>query len=340
MLRTVALIALSISALAAAEEAGIPPSPSLATGERIWPEPRFTHWPAVMYEDEVRNASFQLPVRRASVAGSVGWAGSERLSFTLPADTDRISGLIGVPNKLGVHEATITISGKSWTLAMRIADARQPWPLQGLENGFPVDADRRPVVLLDHRRDPASNRKFWLLSQSLPRPQGRALIIGDPMEALGKSLWEGIDADQRPVADDRYPQHAVLVALSQLPDPLPRSIVWCPGNQVLFGGAWSSEEERLFGVIRTRCEMLGAMPTMILLLPPTPMNEELAEVARERREQLTRSAVSLSWIVIDSDLAAGPPEKANQINENAFARYPYGEAQARVRKALTDALAR
>jgi hypothetical protein len=106
----------------------------------------------------------------------------------------------------------------------------------------------------------------------------------------------------------------------------------------LFGGAWSVEEERIFGVLRTRCEGLGAMPTMILVLPPTPVNQELAEQAKARREQLTRSAVSSSWIVIDCDLAAGPPEKANQVGERTYTRYPNGEAQARIRKALADAL--
>lgn len=338
MMRTFALILVSVVAAIAADPV-IPPSPSTASGLRIWQDPHFTHWPAVIYADEERNASFELPVRKAGVTGAVGWKGQQQLPITLPADTDRISGLLAVPNTLGIFEATIAIAEKSWTLPLRICDAKEAWPFKALSNGFPVDAEGRPVVLLDRRRDPASERKWGLLSKSLPRPIGKALIVGDPMEALGKPLWDGLDADQRVVSDDRYPQHAVLVSLASMPDPLPRSLVWCPGNQALFGGAWSAEEERLFGLLRTRCEGLGAMPTMILVLPPTPMNQELAERAHERREQLTRSAVSLSWVVIDCDQAAGPPEKANLVGEHAYTRYPNGEAQARVRKAIADALA-
>src|SRR4051812_7098583 len=87
MMRSVALLILATAAAMAAETPAIPPSPSTATGERIWPDPHFTHWPAIMYGDEQRNASFELPVRKAGVTGSVGWTGGDMLPFALPADT-------------------------------------------------------------------------------------------------------------------------------------------------------------------------------------------------------------------------------------------------------------
>jgi hypothetical protein len=160
------------------------------------------------------------------------------------------------------------------------------------------------------------------------------------MESMGTSTWVGLEADQRPALDERYPHHAVLVELAKLPDPLPRVIVWSPGNQSLFGGAWSPEEERVFGVLRSRCEALKQMPTLVLLLPPTPLNQELQEVAEKRRALLIHSASSLSWTILDAERIAGPAEEANQVADQAFTRYPNGAAQYRIREALREVLTR
>jgi hypothetical protein len=109
---------------------------------------------------------------------------------------------------------------------------------------------------------------------------------------------------------------------------------------VLFGGAWSPEEERILGVIRTRCERLGVMPRLILALPPWPLDQRLRDQAKERREVLVHSATRLSWAVIDLARAAGEPEEANKVAPEVFTRYPLGEAQMRMRRALKDALER
>ncbi|HYE06556.1 MAG TPA: hypothetical protein VEL07_13655 [Planctomycetota bacterium] len=316
----------------------IPPSPSSASGERIWPDPRFTHWPPIVYEDESRNLSFELPVRQAGVPGSVGWEGGERLPFTLDADGDRISGLIPAPTGEGDHVAEVTIADRSWKLPVRLADVREPWPLKGLVDGFPVDEAGRPVLLIDRRRDPAAARKWKILSADLPRSSGRALIVGDPMEAYGDTTWSGLDAEQRIAHDERYPHHAALVALATLPDPLPRTLIWSPGNQALFGAGWSPEEERVLAALLSRLESSRELPRLVLVLPPVPIDEELRELAVQRRELLTRSASFLKWTVIDVERLAGPAEQANRIADQVFTRYPNGEAQARVRAAIAQAL--
>ncbi len=338
----VLLVLLVISPLVAGEApkpGDIPPSPSSVSGERIWPDPHFTHWPPIIYHDESRNLSFELPVRQTGVPGSIGWEGKERLPFTLDAEGDRISGLIPAPKGDGGHVAEVTIADRTWKLPVRLADVAEPWPLAALVDGFPVDDVGRPVLLVDGRRDPAAARKWALLSADLPRPNGRALIVGDPMEAYGDTTWSGLDADQRIALDERYPHHAAMVALANLPDPLPRTLVWSPGNQALFGAGWSPEEERVLAALRSRFEGSRQMPRLVLVLPPVPIDEELRELAAQRRDLLSRSAAFLSWSVIDVERLAGPAEQANRIADQVFTRYPTGEAQARVRAAIALALA-
>jgi hypothetical protein len=342
-LRPLLAAVLCASALAAAETsdpapATVPPSPSTVSGERIWPEPHFTHWPAIVYADEDRNLSFQLPVKKAGTPGEVGWEKQPQMPIVLPQDTDRVSGLLPVPRALGTHVATLTIAGATTRASLRLVDAREPWPLASLSEGFPVDRDGVPVILVDRRRDPGAERTWMLLAQKTPRGTGKTLLVGDPLADLGSDTWEGIDAERRIAVDLRYPQHAVLVALANLRDPLPRTIVWSPGNSVLFGGAWSQEEERVLGVIRARCLGAGAMPRLVLLLPPIPLDDDLHDLAKQRRDLLSRSAAFQAWTVVDAEEAAGPAEQANRVQEGLYTRHPIGAARAAVTKALAAAI--
>ena len=339
------LFVASVTVFAPAAEtttpAPVPPSPSTAPGVRIWPEPRFTHWPAVIYADEARNLSFELPVKHAGTPGRVGWeGGAPALPITLPDDTERVSGLMPVPSGYGLHTALITIGDVTTRLSLRLADVRQPWPLVAMRNGFPVDAAGVPTILVDRRRDPASERQWKLLSADLPRSTGQPLLVGDPLADLGGDTWQGLSAERRRAVDDRHPQHAVLVALATLPQPLPRTLVWSPGNGALFGGAWTAEEERLLGVVRSRCATLGAAPRLVLLLPPIPLDPELQQQARERREQLARSAGFQGWSVVDLEGIAGPAETANRVADGLFTRHPIGEARQRISDAIAAELRR
>jgi len=321
----------------------IPPSPSTAPGLRIWPDPAFTHWPAIAYPDEGRNLAFSLPVKTAGTAGTIGWNGEKPLPFVLPSGADSISGLLPLPLIAGRHAATVTLDGKQFPLAVVLADAREAWPITELRNGFPVDAKGTPVVLLDRRRDLREERLWPLLGGAADRPTGRVWLVGDPLEAMGSELWSGLDAEAHPALDERYPQHAVLVALAKLPaEPMavPRTIVWSPGNQVLFGGAWSPEEERVLGLLRSRLEHLQVKPQLILALPPLPVDEHLRAQATERRELLQRAANLLGWVVIDLAKAAGDPAQANLVAAGVFTRYPLREAQERMRAVLREALQR
>ena len=346
---TLSAIALLTGALAAgavdpplsassASIAAMPPSPSSVPGVRIWVPPMFTHWPAIAWADEERNVAFSLPVQVAGTAGTIGWDGAPPMPITLPDDTDRISGLLPLPATVGVHRATVTLADDVTVLRLRVSDVRAAWPLARLEAGFPVDADGVPVVLRDRRRDADQARKWLLLAPHLPRPAGRALVVGDPQEALGQNLFTGLDAECRIATDERFPHHAALVALAALGAPLPRTIVWVPGNQTLYGGAWTGEESRLLGAVRSRCEAAGGMPRLVLALPPQPMEERLQAQAAERRDLLVGVANSLGWTLVDLARAAGPAMNANQVTAGAFTRYPNGAALERCRQVIADAL--
>lgn len=321
----------------------MPPSPSTAPGKRIWPDPVFTHWPAIAYGDELnRHVAFSLPVQKAGVAGSIHWAGQPPAAITLPAQTDAVSGLLFLPVNAGDFCAEVMLGDKKWKVLLRVVSAHDPWPIARLTNGFPVDEKGLPVVLLDRKRQAEDERRFWLLDQSQPRPQGKPWLVGDPLAAMGDDAWSGLEAERRPAFDERYPQHAVMVALAGLPagPTAPRSIVWCPGNQVLYGGAWAEEEERLMGALVSRCEHLKIGPRLIVALPPMPMEENLAKLATQRRELLARCATHQGWVVTDLGSAAGDPLVANRWADHVYTRYPQGAAQKRMRKALAEALER
>jgi len=335
----------------------IPPSPSTVSGERIWPAPAFTHWPAVVYADESRNVAFALPVRKPGATGTIGWnspAGSEKkpLPFTLPNDLERISGLLPLPAALGAYRADLSITGAATvTLALRIVDASAAWPLTGMKDGFPVDGDGVPVVLLDHRRDANQERKWALVSAlQKPRPTGPAVVVGDLLTGLGQSAFTGLEATVIAANDDRSPWHAQLVALANImpnwvSEPLangPRTIMWSPGNRALLHNTWTPEEERFFGVLRTRCEALGIFPRLVLVLPPAPIEDrEPARVlATERREQLRRTAANQGWIVLDVERWAGVAEESFKIGDHVYAEGPVGVARERLAAALQAELAR
>lgn len=336
----------------APQSSAIPPSPSTVSGERIWPAPAFTHWPAVVYADEERNVAFALPVRNPGAVGSIGWQGEKALPFTLPTDLERISGLLPLPTALGAYRADLTIGGAAPVpLALVVADAAAPWPIVALREGFPINAAGVPVVLLDHRRDANQERKWALVSAlQKPRPTGASVVVGDLLSGLGQSAFTGLDARVIEAVDDRSPWHAQLVALARdmaswVPEPLvkgPRTIMWSPGNRALLHNTWTPEEERFFGVVRTRCEVLGIFPRLVLVLPPAPIDDrEPARVlAAERREQLRRTAANQGWLVLDVERSAGSADEAFKIGEQVFAEGPVGAARERLAGALRTELAR
>jgi len=316
------------------------PSPSTVSGERIWQPPRLTHWPAVVYADEERNCSFELPVKKAGVAGAVGWEGGEQLPIVLPDGTDRVSGLLSLPRAPGAYVAHLTIADVTTNVPLRIADVREPWPFAGLRDGFPIDDKGVPVVLVDRRRDPTAERTWTLLATSQPRGTGPSVVVGDPLADMGGDAWSGVNADCRIAVDDRHPEFAVLVALASLAVPVPRTLVWCPGNGALFSGGWTGEEERIIGAIRSRCAALGAQPRFVLVLPPIPLDPELKALADERRDLLARSAGFQGWTVLDAEQLAGPADKANRVAEGLFTRHPIGEARTRIRDAIATEVKR
>jgi hypothetical protein len=306
---------------------------------RIWQPPRFTHWPAVVYAGESRNLAFQLPLKQPGGNGRFHWQGGVELPFELPAnpDWDQISGLAPLPEGIGTHLADVDIRDEQHELAIRRVGIADPWPHAALVEGFPVDSDGRPVVLQIQRRDPDLERRWSLMRPELPRPDGRALCLGDPLTAMGRGVFDGLDADVTVAMDARYPHHAALVALAQI-DTWPETLIWSPGNAGLFARVWNAEEIRLLEAITSRCELAGALPRLVLVLPPVPIDRALEAQARERRELLGRVAGTLGWRVVDVDAVAGPAEEANRVGESAYTRYAHGAAQEAVRRALADLL--
>ncbi len=321
------------------------PSPSTAPGVRLWDPPAFTHWPAVMWRDETRHAAIGLPVQQASVTGTLGWVGGDAWPITLPVQTERIGGLLTLPT-LGVDQdgrrllARVLIGAQGHEVPLRLADVRRPWPISGLRGGFPVDSDGTSVVLVGERYDPAVARRWQMAKTAASRPIGAPLLVGDPLSALGASPWTGLDCAQRPATDARRPHHAVLAALATLPDPLPATIIWCPGNGAVAGGVWDPEEPRLIEALGQRLDALGAGPRLVLALPPAPIEERAAAVQVERRTALIRTASVHGWTIVDLAGEAGPAETANRVADGIFAPYPTGDAQRRMHAALAAALHR
>lgn len=368
---------IAVCAAPAAEEGArmingipVPPSPGdpvAHPGHRIWDPPRFTHYPLVAYEGESRNLAFVIPIppdrSRDQAVGldrpngayhnPFGWQGgdsgtiswnqdSERLPITLPDDPEleAVSGLLDLPLISGRHRALLTIETGEASLDLRVVAVRSPWPHQRLVDGFPVDSEGIPVVLVDRRRNPNTERQWAALRARLPRPDGRPLVVGDPLAAPGGTAWEGLDdlAELRVCEPGRYPHHSLAVAVATLPDPLPSTIVWSPGNDPVHARLSSPEEERILGALRNRLEHLGALPRLVLLLPPMPVEAHLQVEAQARRGQLRRSAQFLDWEVIDADALNGSSAEDNRVAEGVYARYPVGEARLAIRDAVRAAL--
>ena len=234
----------------------------------------------------------------------------------------------------------------SFSLPVQVIPVGDEWPMVGLRGSYPVDKDGAPVILLDQRRNGDQERKLGILRPAPPRGSGRPLIVGDPLESMGTTAWDGLDADLRPATDARIPQHAVLVALATALNRAPsggaalqpRTLVWSPGNQCLAAGSWTKEEERLLGAIRARCDALGFRPRLVLLLPPWPVDDQ--DDARTRRESLRKSAAQIGWVVIDAGRAAGNAEDANRIGDQVFTAAPTGTAQTAIHDLLAAELLR
>lgn len=377
-LLVLALLFAAATAAAAEVEGGdviggipVPPSPGdpeAHPGDRIWDPPRFTHYPLVVYEGEERNLAFHVPIppdrardRTAGLdrsdgayhnpfgwlggdRGSIAWRGGETLPVELPVDPEleRVSGLLDLPARPGRHVAELQLGEGRAELSLRMVSVRGVWPHHRLVDGFPVDRDGVPVVLYDRRRDPDAERQWAALRSALPRPEGRPIVVGDPLAAPDGDSWAGLEelADLRPIDADRYPHHGLALALARLPDPLPRTIVWSPGNSPIHARVWSSEEERILGALRHRLEHLGAMPRLVLVLPPLPSEAHLVAEAEERRALLKRSAQFLGWEVIDAARIAGDPKRANRAAEGIYARHPMGVPRERLRDAVRSALER
>lgn len=329
---------LALSAVAALSALDLPPSPSEAPGIRIWPPPAFTHWPAIAYADESRNAAIAIPVQQPGAKAELGWEGDPPIPVTLPSDADRASALVDLSLAPGLRRLRIGLDGKDHRLPVRVVPVAEAWPIARLVDGYPVDETGAPVVLLEPRRQAGGDRAWKLLRDGPSRPSGRALMVGDPLEAMGASPWTGLDAELRPATDLVKPHHACLAALAKLPDPLPRTLVWCPGNGSLRHGESDPEEVRILGAVRDRCAALGAMPLLIVALPPRPVEERLAEVHDQRREALVQEADRTGWKILDLARAAGDPLSANKVGDSVFTTYPTGAALARLHEVMAAAL--
>jgi hypothetical protein len=294
-------------------------------------------WPAIIYADEAHRVAFRLD---APVAGelTVGWDGVDGQVFAVPAGIS--AGLLPLPQGSGRHAGAARLGERAEAFAVRLAEAAEPWPITGLRHGLPIDAAGVPVVLVEHRRSANDLRRARLAPTVLPRPTDRAILVGDPLAALGGDAWSDLDADLRPAIDERYPQHAALAALANLAAGVrPRSILWSPGNGALFAGTWAGEA-RLCQVVAWRCTALAIRPRLVLVLPPSPVTTAWREAAERRRQDLVTTAQAAGWELCDLAAVAGDPAVANRVNPGLYAEYPVGAAQERIRAALRDELRR
>ena len=256
-----------------------------------------------------------------------------------------------MPQRLGLHTATLQVGDQRTSLAVRLVDACEQWPCVALRESFPVDAANIPVVLVDRRRDPAQERKWALLhAMQRPRPAGQAVFIGDPLRAMGASACDGLDLRLQLAVDERQPTHAQVAGLARdqvawAAQPLmqgPRTIIWSPGNRAILNNTWSAEEERFLGVVRTRCEALEIFPRLVLLLPPAPIDDRAParELSAQRRALLRRTAAVQGWVVLDVERLAGPAEESYRLGEGVYAEGPVGEGRERLAAALRAELAK
>ncbi len=289
-----------------------------------------TAWPALIHADERHSVAIRL---HAAEAGSavVTWDGAAGGAFPVPAGAS--DGLLVLPSGSGLHVGEARLCGQAGQLTIRLAPAAEPWPIAGLRDGLPVDADGVPVVLVERRRSVNDLRRERLAPRALPRPTGRPILVGDP---LGEA-WSGLDAELRPAMDARYPQHAALAALVAIAQP--RSIVWCPGNGALYARTWSGEG-RLCSALSARLAALGIRPQLVLALPPAPVAASWSEDDARRRRELAADARTAGWKLLDLAAAAGDPLTANRLAIGLYTENPVGAALECVRTALREELAR
>lgn len=295
------------------------------------PLAELTAWPAVITAGERQQVAIRLHAPAAGVA-IAGWDGEPGGGFALPAGPSE--GLLVLPAGPGLHRGEVQLGGGAAPLAIRLIPVEEPWPIAGLRDGLPVDAAGVPVVLVERRRTANDLRRERLAAGAPPRrPAGRAMLVGD---LLGDD-WRGLDAELRPALDARYPQHAALAALAAIAQP--RSIVWSPGNAALYARSWAGEG-RLCGALAARLAALGIRPRLVLALPPAPVAASWVEDDRRRRHELSAAARTAGWELCDLAAAAGDARIANRLAAGLYDENPVGAAQARIRAALRDELAR
>lgn len=300
---------------------------ALAAGEAV---AALTAWPAVVCADEAHRVAFRLQAAAAGTA-MVGWDGAEAPPFAVPEGASE--GLLALPAGLGLHRGAASCDGATVPLAIRLADVAQPWPIAGLRDGLPVDADGVPVVLVGQRRSANDARRARLAATAPSRPGGRPVLVGDPLEGG----WSGLDAEQLAVAEARFPHHAALAALAAIDRP--RSVVWSPGNGALFARTWPGEG-RLCAALSERLAARGLRPRLVLALPPAPVASAWADDDVRRRQELAAHARAAGWELLDLAAAAGDPRTANRLAAGLYAENPVGAALERVRMALREELAR
>lgn len=283
-------------------------------------------WPALAMADERHSVALRLPTG----AVEFGWEGQAPVAVEAPAGGGEA--LLALPLRAGRLAGTLRRYGGEDDVAVRLVDAAAAWPIAGLRDGLPVDAEGVAVVLLDRRRTANDLRRARLGPAAPPRPGGRPLLVGDPLASAFGSAWSGLAAEQRPAAG-----HAALVALA---DPgRPRGIVWCPDQAALYAGTWP-EEGRLCSALVRRLAALGIAPRLTVALPPAPADPAWRAAAQHRAAALADAAGAAGWHVLDLAAAAGEPQAANRLADGLWAEAPVGEALARVRTALAAELAK
>lgn len=289
-----------------------------------------TAWPPLIHADERHSVAIRL---HATEAGSavVTWDGAAGGVFPVPEGIS--DGLLALPSGPGLHLGEARLGGRAGQLAIRLVPVAEPWPIVALRDGLPVDGDGVPVVLVERRRSANDQRRERLATSALPRPAGRPIVVGDPLD----EAWRGLDAELRPAVDARYPQHAALAALAAIAQP--RSIVWCPGNGALYARTWSGEG-RLCSALSARLAALGIRPQLVLALPPAPVAAAWNDDDARRRLELATAAHAAGWELLDLAAVAGDPLTANRLATGLYAENPVGAAQERMRVAVRGVLAR
>ncbi|MCX8039756.1 MAG: hypothetical protein N3B15_04195 [Planctomycetota bacterium] len=338
-----AAIALLIFWASAGAAEPLPPSPGLVAGVRRVEPPAFARWPALVDPDEpvAAGLAIALPLTQAAPEASVSWhwPGEPAVAVPLAGAGAQLQAMVRVPKAAGRHTLRVQLGEAAYDLPLRMVPASEPWPHAALRAGCPVDAAGAPVLLVTPRATAMQDRRWAWLRPRPRRPEGRPLLVGDPLAAWGRTAWEGLAAEQRALAPERSITAATLVALAQLPTPLPRTIVWSPGNAPLADGDWDPSESRLMLALSARLRALQAAPRLVLALPPWPLSEAARALAEQRRRTLAAVARSSGWRIIDLARAAGPPESAQRVGERAYAPYPVGAAQDRMRALLAGELA-